>query len=496
MQELTSGQVFAGYIVQRRLGAGGMGSVYLARHPRLPRLDALKLLDRSWTGDDDIRARFLCEADHVARLQHPNIVTVYDRGREDDQLWISMEYIDGDDAATVLRAHGALSAGRAVRILSEVAKGLDFAHESGVLHRDVKPANILLGRPPRDQDESVVLTDFGIAKVLEDTQGLTRTGILLVSFPYAAPEQFDPEADLDARADVYSLGCTFYHLLTGSPPYAGTTPQQFMHGHLYVPIPRPSRVPAAREAGLSPAFDEVIEYALAKDRGDRPPSCRALAAAAQRALASVSPIQPVPAMQPPTQRSRSGQSSRAFTAAPHEVISQRAQAISTPVHIPRPRRSMLVILSAIIAACAVVAGVTVAGIKVFDVVNGGETTAADPSADVLPGGYAGTWAGSISDPVGLSFDVLLTLRAGRVGEEVGTLSQTAKFGSKDGCESRVLLKSVSSTGVTFQERLSGNAGKCVETGATTTLELVADGSLGFRMSGIGLGEITGTLHRQ
>lgn len=117
-------------------------------------------------------------------------------------------------------------------------------------------------------------------EALEDTQGLTRTGIVLACFPYAAPEQFDPEVDLDARADVYSLGCTFYHLLTGSPPFAGTTAQQLMHGHLAAPIPRPSQVPAARQAGLSPVFDEVIAYALAKDRGDRPPSCRALAAVA------------------------------------------------------------------------------------------------------------------------------------------------------------------------------------------------------------------------
>lgn len=491
MQELTPGQVFAGYVIQRRLGAGGMGSVYLARHPRLPLLVALKLLDRTLTRDDDIRARFLREADHVARLQHPNIVTIYDRGREADQLWISMQYIDGDDAATVLGAHGALSADRAVRILSEVAKGLDFAHEIGVLHRDVKPANILLGRPPRDQDEIVVLADFGIAKALEDTQGLTRTDMRLLSFPYAAPEQFDLEVDLDARADVYSLGCTFYHLLTGSPPYSGT-PKQLMLGHLEASIPRPSRVPAAREAGLSPAFDQVIAHALAKDRGDRPPSCRALAIAAQRALASVSPTQHARPMPPPTQRGRPEPPSRSFTAGPHEVLPQSVQAASRPAHTPR-RRKTLVILGAIIAACAIVVGMAVAGIKVFDSANGNETTAAP---DALPGDYAGVWNGTIRDAAGLSFDVLLTLRAGRVGEEVGTLRQTAKFGSKDSCDSRVLLKSVTSTEVTFQDELSANSGNCVDTGSTTTLELFADGALGFRMSGIGLGDITGTLRRQ
>ncbi|WP_433622011.1 serine/threonine-protein kinase [Nocardia sp. CA-120079] len=284
MRELTPGRTFAGYLIQRRLGAGGMGAVYLARDPKFPRSIVLKLLD---SADDESRHRFLSEADHIATLEHPNIVAVYDRGSEDDQLWISMQYIDGGDAATAVRTRGALPVARAVRIISEAAKGLDFAHAHGVLHRDVKPANILLGQPAGGQDERVVVADFGIAKALEDTQGLTSKGMLLATFAYTAPERFNFTA-VDARADVYSLGCTFYHLLTGSPPYSGTA-EQLWCAHREAPIPQPSRATAARDAGLTRAFDSVIEQALAKNPDDRPPSCGALAAAARQALDSAAP---------------------------------------------------------------------------------------------------------------------------------------------------------------------------------------------------------------
>ncbi|MGW6422361.1 serine/threonine-protein kinase [Nocardia sp. NPDC055053] len=287
MRELTPGQVFAGYVIQRRLGAGGMGAVYLARDLSLPRFVALKLLD---SADDESRNRFLSEAEHIAQLEHPNIIAVYGRGSEDDQLWISMQYIDGGDAATAVRTCGALSAGRAVWIISEAAKGLDFAHAHGVLHRDVKPANILLGRPTGGQDERVVLADFGIAKALEVTQGLTGTGIR-ATLGYTAPERFRSSTAVDARADVYSLGCTLYHLITGSPPYSGTE-TQLMWAHCEAPIPLPSRVPSARVTGLPSDLDSVIERALAKDPDNRPPSCRALAEAARQALYSADPARP------------------------------------------------------------------------------------------------------------------------------------------------------------------------------------------------------------
>jgi serine/threonine protein kinase len=286
-QQLQPGQVFAGYRVERLLGAGGMGAVYLARHPNLPKLVALKLLSRAMTDDDDVRARFLREADHVARLDHPNIVAVYDRGDQDGQLWIAMQYVDGSDAAAAVR-EGPLPAARAVRIITETAKALDFAHAVDVLHRDVKPANILLTKPAAGEPERVLLADFGIAKALDDVAGLTATGMFHGSLQYAAPEQLDASTTLDARADQYALGCTLYHLLTGSVPFPGHTTEQLMHAHLHLPAPLPGQNPAVAQTGMPGAMDGVIQRALAKDRTHRYPTCAALAADAQHALDSPS----------------------------------------------------------------------------------------------------------------------------------------------------------------------------------------------------------------
>lgn len=141
---LGNGDVFAGYVIERQLGRGGMGSVYLAKHPRLPRMTALKLLNREMVADAEIRARFEREADLVAQLDHPKIVTVYDRGLEDGQLWISMQFVDGIDAAGLDPSR--LPPERAVQVVQEVAEALDYAHDNGVLHRDVKPGNMLLAR--------------------------------------------------------------------------------------------------------------------------------------------------------------------------------------------------------------------------------------------------------------------------------------------------------------------------------------------------------------
>ncbi|TSD93639.1 protein kinase [Skermania sp. ID1734] len=320
---LLPGQTFAGYAIDRVLGVGGMGTVYLAAHPRLPRRVALKLLHRSQTDNDYVRSRFEQEADHAARLEHPNIVAVYDRGREEDQLWIAMQYIEGTDLHQVLN-DGPLGAARAVRIITDIASALDYAHEAGVLHRDVKPANILLedtsarrpGKPGR-----VLLTDFGIAKVLDETQHLTKTGMLVASLQYAAPEQFTNTV-LDARADEYSLGCTLFRMLTGQQPYPGSTVPQLIHGHLNMPIPRPSEL----RPELPRALDDVIARAMAKDRADRFTTCTELAEAARDALTetatpatvvSATPSTPAPetpTLAPPI--STNGKPAAAPTAAP------------------------------------------------------------------------------------------------------------------------------------------------------------------------------------
>ncbi|MEZ7238120.1 protein kinase [Rhodococcus sp. GXMU-t2271] len=311
--ELQPGSVFAGYRIERRLATGGMGSVYLARHPNLPRFVALKLLDLSATANPGNRSRFLREADHVARLEHPNIVTVYDRGNVGDQLWIAMQYVDGTDAVGALR-EGPMRPARAVHIVSETARALDHAHAHGVLHRDVKPANILLATSSGSEPERVLLADFGIAKGLGST-AVTETGILVASLQYASPEQIEGRPP-GPRTDVYALGCTLYQLLTTRPPFPGTEAAHLVHAHLHLPPPRPT---VARPE-LPPALDTVIARAMAKRPEDRFHTCGALAAAARAALdepvteptrtvaaaSTPAPLHsgPTAASEPPTARSR------------------------------------------------------------------------------------------------------------------------------------------------------------------------------------------------
>ncbi|WP_338766723.1 protein kinase [Nocardia vulneris] len=274
---LASGDVFAGYVIDRQLGRGGMGSVYLAKHPRLPRMTALKLLNREMFFDKEVRARFEREADLVAQLDHPNIVTVYDRGLEDEQLWISMQFIDGIDAASVQPQ--ALPPQRAVQIIKETADALDYAHGIGVLHRDVKPANILLARSGGGRGERVYLTDFGIARFRDDTGHLTQTGTFTATLAYASPEQLTG-ASLDHRSDQYSLACSLFWLFTGSGPFAATNPAAVIQGHLQGTAPALS----THRQGLPYALDSVLAKAMAKRPDDRFPTCADFAAAAKQAL--------------------------------------------------------------------------------------------------------------------------------------------------------------------------------------------------------------------
>ncbi|MEU6560487.1 serine/threonine-protein kinase [Nocardia nova] len=276
---LNNGDVFAGFTVERLLGRGGMGSVYLARHPRLPRLTALKLLNRELYTDAEIRARFEREADLCAQLDHPGIVAVYDRGVEDDQLWICMQYVDGIDAAGVNPL--ALPVERAVQIIEGVASALDYAHDNGVMHRDVKPANILLARAVGGKGERVFLTDFGIARLREDSTHLTQAGMFTATLAYASPEQMTG-AELDHRSDQYSLACALYWMLTGTGPFDSEHPTEVIRGHLQLPVPPAS----ARRAGLSPAMDAVISRAMAKRPAERFRSCVEFASAARKALSA------------------------------------------------------------------------------------------------------------------------------------------------------------------------------------------------------------------
>ncbi|WP_446225965.1 ADP-ribosylglycohydrolase family protein [Nocardia sp. IBHARD005] len=277
---LRRGAVFAGFVIERELGRGGMGAVYAARDRRLPRLTALKLMHRDLFADFEIRARFEREADLVAQLDHPNIITVYDRGIDEEQLWIAMQFVDGVDASAVPVAQ--FGSERVAQIVTQTASALDYAHRQGVLHRDVKPANILLSRTAgvgAGFDERVVLTDFGIAKLLDDTGGLTRTGQFTATIAYASPEQLS-SAPLDGRGDQYSLACTVFRLLTGTGPFDAPNPATVMLGHLNTPPPAAS----TRRATLPTTVDAVLSKAMAKDPTHRFPTCTAFATALTEAL--------------------------------------------------------------------------------------------------------------------------------------------------------------------------------------------------------------------
>ncbi len=289
---LNAGEQFAGYTIESVLGTGGMGAVYLAKHPRLPRRDALKLLNPAFSNDPNFRTRFEREADLAAGLVHRNIVAVYDRGSVDGQLWISMQYVAGVDASVAARAgDGSMTPHRVVHIISEVGAGLDYAHRAGLLHRDVKPANILLAAPDDPSEpEHVLLTDFGIAKsTTEEVQHLTGTGNLLATLAYASPEQIEAR-HLDHRVDIYALGCVLYELLTGSVPYPENSPFATMTAHLKNPIPKVTdTVP-----WLPPGLNAVVAKAMAKNPDERYNSCRELSLAARAALVAADPALSTP----------------------------------------------------------------------------------------------------------------------------------------------------------------------------------------------------------
>jgi serine/threonine-protein kinase len=291
-----AGTIFAGYTIVRRLGSGGMGEVYLARHPRLPRQDALKVLRPEVSADAEYRERFHREADIAATLWHPHIVGVHDRGEFDRQLWISMDYVDGTDAGQLQRDRypEGMPAANVAEIVAAVADALDYAHQRNLLHRDVKPANILVAK----DDQRILLADFGIARWVDDPSGLTATNMTVGTVSYAAPEQL-MGGPLDGRADQYALAATAYHLFTGSPPFHHTNPAVVISQHLSASPP----VIGDRRPELA-ALDPVLAKALAKDPGDRFERCADFARALGHRIGGDQPdatrLSQVPAAPKPT----------------------------------------------------------------------------------------------------------------------------------------------------------------------------------------------------
>ena len=279
---LVPGSRFAGYRVEEFLGAGGMAAVYRAYHEGMGREVALKVLAASLAGDQAFRRRFVREAHLVAKVEHPHIIPVYEAAQERDVPFIAMRLVRGGDLRAMVSWDGGMSAGRAVAFLSPVASALDTAHEAGLVHRDVKPANMLVdvgrGRP-----EHVYLSDFGLARGV-DTGGLTAgdlttPGQFMGTPEYAAPEQITG-GDVSGRADQYGLGCVAYTLLTGAVPYPREQAIAVMYAQLYDP---PPLVTAIRR-DLPGAVNKVLGRAMEKKAEDRYESCTAFADALREAL--------------------------------------------------------------------------------------------------------------------------------------------------------------------------------------------------------------------
>ena len=273
------GSELAGYRVERLLGRGGMSVVYLAEQVRLKRPAALKLLAPELADDERFRERFLRESELAASLDHPSVIPIYDAGEVDGQLYIAMRYVEGSDLRALLLGEGRLEPERALRVLRPVADALDYAHAHGLVHRDVKPGNILLAA-----DGPVYLSDFGLTRRVDEGASLTEAGELVGSIDYAAPEQIDGRA-VDGRADVYSLACVTYECLTGSVPFPRDSPMAKLWAHL-----RDSPLPAAAiNPDLPSELDPVLQRGLAKNPDDRYPTASELTDGVQTAVALPAP---------------------------------------------------------------------------------------------------------------------------------------------------------------------------------------------------------------
>lgn len=275
---------FAGYHIVRMIGRGGMGEIYQARHPRLPRTVALKILNPEHTEDLEFRRRFQRESRIVAGLEHPAIVGVHDCGEEAGRLWISMQYIDGGDAQERMNRAGVSGTAEVARIVRVVAAALDYAHGAGVIHRDVKPSNILIGED-RGAIRGVYVADFGIALPAGEATRITTADSLVGSVDYTAPERLC-DVEVIPATDQYSLGCTTFHLLTGRRPYEYEKLTELVSAHLSAPVPSAVEL----NGSLRPAIDHVLSTAMSKNPADRYPDCRTFAAEVTHALQPPRPV--------------------------------------------------------------------------------------------------------------------------------------------------------------------------------------------------------------
>jgi serine/threonine protein kinase/DNA-binding beta-propeller fold protein YncE len=285
------GSYVAGYRLEQRIGQGGMAAVFRAYDSRLDRLVALKVMAPSLAADEAFRKRFIRESRAAAAVDDPHIIPVYAAGESDGILFLAMRLVRGGDVRSLIDQAGPLPAGRAAEIISQVGSALDAAHARGLVHRDVKPANMLLeASEAADRPDHVYLSDFGLTKTSQAMSGLTTTGQFMGTLDYVAPEQIESRP-VDGRTDQYSLACTAFELLAGEPPFRRGDGVSVMYAQLNEPPPQVRR----RRPELPAGVDEVLGRALAKAAADRYDSCRAFAAALRGVLGPVGSDRPAPA---------------------------------------------------------------------------------------------------------------------------------------------------------------------------------------------------------
>ena len=279
-QEPGPGSELGAYRLTEQIGQGGMGIVYKGEHTGTGQVCALKVLTPELAQEEGFRHRFERESAYAGSLDHPNVIALYEAGEQDGVLYMAMQYVDGTDLKALLVEEGQLEPARAVHILTQVAAALDSAHATGLLHRDIKPGNIMIepGANP-DGSDRCYLTDFGLSKnPSSDSFALTAAGSFVGTIDYTAPEQILAKP-FDHRVDIYSLGCVLYETLSGEVPYPKARDVEVLYGHIQDPPPRVTE----KRPGAPPALDDVIATAMAKDPDDRYPSCSVLMDAARAA---------------------------------------------------------------------------------------------------------------------------------------------------------------------------------------------------------------------
>jgi len=262
--QVLRGTQFGVYQNLELIGRGGMAEVYKSTHPTLHKPVAIKILPDHLAAEEDFRKRFTREAQIVSKLEHPNIVRMFDSGENNGKHYMVMEYLTGKDLSEFIRANGKLTLSQALPLVQQIASALDYAHKQGLVHRDIKPSNILLDTTSTNNIRAI-LTDFGIAKIIQSNTAITKTGGMLGTFDYMAPEQIQESANVDGRADIYALGVMVFQMLTGDVPFKHNNPGALIIAHLTQPPPDACK----QLPDLPETVCDAIQQAMAKKPGER-----------------------------------------------------------------------------------------------------------------------------------------------------------------------------------------------------------------------------------